>query len=188
MPYKLIIAFLGICILSSCSNQKNEQEQKADSTDISVTNSLRRQRLNQFNDSLYNLFEKSPEELISVFGKPKKSESRLFTNIHNGEIDTIYHLNFDSVSVTLYYTSTQKRYLVGSVEVRNNSLLNILGFNLGVHDTTVINTIGLSDGSEIDSTGVDIFTYRLGRIAESYTQFYFRDSKLIGVTYLPYLD
>jgi hypothetical protein len=188
MPYKLIIVFLGICILSSCSNQKNEQEQKADSTDISVTNSLRRQRLNQFNDSLYLLFEKSPEELISVFGKPKKSESRLFTNIHNGEIDTIFHLNFDSVTVTLYYASTQKRYLVGSVEVQNNSLLNILGFHLGAHDTTVVNTIGLSDGSEIDSTGMDIFTYKLGRIAESYTQFYFRDSKLIRVTYLPYLD
>jgi hypothetical protein len=188
MSYKLLVSLLGICVLLSCSNQKNKQEIKADSTDISMTNSLSRQKLIQFNDSLYLLFEKSPDELTAIFGNPKKSESRIFTNIHNGEIDTIYHLNFDSVSVTLYYASTQKRYLVGSVEVRNNSLLNILGFKLSVYDTTVINTIGLSDGSEIDSTGTDIFTYKLGKIAESYTQFYFRDSKLTKVIYLPYLD
>jgi len=188
MSYKLIIAFFGICILSSCSNQKNDQEQKADSIEAAITNSLRRQKLTQFNDSLYILFEKSPGELIRTFGNPKKSENRLFTNIHNGETDTIYHLDFDSVSVILYYASTQKRYFVGSVEVRNNSLLDILGFYPGIHDTTVMNTIGLSDGSEIDSTGTNIFTYKMGEIAESYTQFYFRDSKLIRVIYLPYLD
>jgi len=188
ISFKLIIAFMGICILSSCTNQEKEQKQKIDSNEIAITNSLRQQKLSQFNDSLYLLFEKSPEELTSVFGSPKKKESRLFTNIHDGEIDTVYHLDFDSVSAILYYASSQKRYLVGSVEVRSNSLLNIMGFNLGVYDTTVTNTIGLSDEFEIDSTGVDIFTYKLGEIAESYTQFCFKDSKLIKVIYLPYFD
>jgi hypothetical protein len=186
--FRFIVLYLIACFLSSCSNQKDKQEQKADSIDIEMAHSLRQQKLKHFNDSLYSIFEKSPQKLISIYGKPKKSEIREFENVHNGEIDTVYNLDFDTVSVILYYASSQKRYLVGKVDVYSNSLLDIIGFYIDAPDTMVVNSIGLANQAEIDSSGVDIFTYKLGDIAESYTQFHFKDSKLIKVVYLPYFD
>ena len=179
---------MGICIFSSCSNQDKKHAQNIDSADISITDSIRNSKLAHFNDSLYNLFAKSPQELSSFLGEPKKLEIKQFVNIHNGDADTIYHIDFDSISVSLYYINAQKRYLIGSVELRNDSFLNILGFHLGIPDTTVRNTIGMPNKYEKDSTGTNIFIYELGEIAESYTEFYFKDSKLIRVLYLPYLD
>jgi hypothetical protein len=187
MPYKLMIVFLGICVLSSCSNQKKEEAQTVDSTDTAISVTLQQSKLIRFNDSLYYLFNKSPKELTSTLGKPKKSECEQVVNIHDGNIDTTYQLDFDSVSISLYYVSAQKQFLLGSVEVRNNSLLHILGLQLGAPDTTVIRTIGLSYKSVTDSTGMDILVYELGE-ANSYTEFHFKDSKLIRMLYLPYLD
>ena len=186
--FKFIVVSIIACFLSSCSNQKDKQDQKADSIDIETAHTLRQQKLRSFNDSLYSIFEKSPQELISIYGKPKKSEIREFENVHNGEIDTVYDLDFDTVSVLLYYASSQKRYLVGKVETSSNSLLNIIGFYLDSPDTMVVNSIGLANQAEIDSSGIDIFTYKSGDIAECYTQFHFKDSKLIKVVYLPYFD
>ena len=188
MRFKLIMTLIGIFVLSSCSNQEKEQVQPIRSMDKINTDSLRQSKLFQFTDSLDHLFTKSPKELINIFGTPKEYRSEQVVNIHDGNIDTTYQLNFDSISVFLYYVSAQKRFLLECVEVKANSLIQILKFSLGSPEAKIINTLDLPFKSEIDSTGIKVLFYELGEIANSYTQFHLKDSKLIRVIYQPYLD
>jgi hypothetical protein len=109
-------------------------------------------------------------------------------NIHNNNSDSVYAIEFDSASISLYYASAQKRFLLISAELQNNSLIHILGLRLGDSDSSVIKAIGLPCKSETDSTGVNAIIYALGEVAESCTQFHFKDSKLIKVLFQPYLD
>jgi hypothetical protein len=159
-----------------------------DSAGTTIVNSARSRSLSRFNDSLYTLFAKSPKELPAILGIPKKMKCEQYINIHNGDIDSVYAIEFDSASISLYYVSAQKRFLLISAELQNNSLIHILGLHLGDSDSSVIKAIGLPYKSETDSTGVIAIIYESGEVAESYTQFHFKDSKLIKVLFQPYLD
>ncbi len=188
MKYEFIIVLLGLFFLISCGSRKKEQSQAIDSMRTLSIDSVQLRKLSSVNDSLYALLDRSPQDLSSIFGTPKSVTGERYINVYNNDIDSVISVEYDSLSISLYYASAQKRFLLIDAEFRNNAFIHLYGFHVGDSDSMVIHSIGLPYKSAIDSTGVKAIIYEFGEVAESYIHFHFKDSKLIDILYQPYLD
>ena len=134
---------------------------------------------------LKNDFELATNKLLSKYGSPVniKYDTRLK---HHPDFDSIITISFSGFSVELLYTTKDKRYYLGMVDIGDSTIMGRYGFSKGMVLDSLRRDISLETFSQYGDV-LELEHY-INPDNRRRFRFIFRKNQLEGVQYTIYVD
>lgn len=133
-------------------------------------------------------YDLMPTDLFSRFGKPDLAETSSVQNKHTDEQDFVYEYRFDDVSITIYHATGINRHFLQELETDNMAQFSNVGIVPEMPPDSLRSLLGPESTAFGDEASIRQLHYEVGDETLHQVSFFFRQNKLVSISYQPYLD